>query len=249
MAGARVLLRGCNCDAICPCRSVHGAPGGPSTYGECYGTLSWHVHEGSAGGRRPLRSAGRDVAALLRPTPAERRSGRSCSTSTTRADDAQLDALADIFLGRAGGTVAQLYGPAIGDVHAVRRARITVEHVAPRKRIDVSATSRVEAEGAGVGSRRRAVRDSRASTIPAPNYGATGSPRTTRCCASKSAAAVHASFASDFDYKIRELTPARISTDMESAVYIPPAFGNAAAAWRFVGERGCVQLSVRSLSP
>ena len=39
----------CNCDAICPCRSVHGQPGGPSTYGECFGTLSWHIHEGHAG--------------------------------------------------------------------------------------------------------------------------------------------------------------------------------------------------------
>ena len=33
----------CNCDAICPCRSVRGAPGGPSTSGVCFGTLSWHV--------------------------------------------------------------------------------------------------------------------------------------------------------------------------------------------------------------
>jgi len=32
----------------------------------------------------------------------------------------QRDALADIFLGRAGGTVAELYGPAIGEVHAVQ---------------------------------------------------------------------------------------------------------------------------------
>ena len=36
----------CNCEAICPCRSVGGRPGGPSTYGECFGTLSWHIHDG-----------------------------------------------------------------------------------------------------------------------------------------------------------------------------------------------------------
>ena len=36
----------CNCEAICPCRSVGGRPGGPSTYGECFGTLSWHVRDG-----------------------------------------------------------------------------------------------------------------------------------------------------------------------------------------------------------
>jgi hypothetical protein len=63
-----------------------------------------------------------------------------------RADEAQFAALSAIFLGRAGGTVAAQYGPAIGDVHAVRRARIAVEHVAPRKRIDVSGYITVEAE-------------------------------------------------------------------------------------------------------
>ena len=44
-------------------------------------------------------------------------------------------------------TVSELYGPAIGDVHAVRPARITVEHVAPSKRIDVVGYVTVEAEG------------------------------------------------------------------------------------------------------
>ena len=38
------------------------------------------------------------------------------------ASDEQRSALADIFLGRAGGTVARLYGPAIGEVYAVRLA-------------------------------------------------------------------------------------------------------------------------------
>jgi len=60
---------------------------------------------------------------------------------------AQQAALADIFLGRAGGTVARLYGPAIGEVCAVRPARITLEHVAARKRIDVVGYLHVEAEG------------------------------------------------------------------------------------------------------
>jgi hypothetical protein len=54
-----------------------------------------------------------------------------------RAGEAHRAALADIFLGRAGGTVARQYGPAIGEVHVVRPARISLEHVAPRKRIDV----------------------------------------------------------------------------------------------------------------
>ena len=63
------------------------------------------------------------------------------------ASDGQRTALADIFLGRAGGTVARLYGPAIGEVYAVRTARITLEHGAARKRIDVIGYLTVEAEG------------------------------------------------------------------------------------------------------
>ena len=136
----------CNCDAICPCRSVHGQPGSSSTHGECYGALSWHVHEGRAGG---VDLMDLKVALSLRffddrqpSTPWE-----VVLYVDERADDAQSDALADIFLGRAGGTVSHLYGPAIGEVHAVRSARITLEHVAPRHRIDVLGYLVVEAEG------------------------------------------------------------------------------------------------------
>jgi hypothetical protein len=65
-----------------------------------------------------------------------------------RATEAQLAAISDIYLGRVGGRVMELYGPAIGDVHAVRRARITVEHVAARKRIDVVGYVTLQAQGA-----------------------------------------------------------------------------------------------------
>jgi hypothetical protein len=138
-------FEGCNCEAICPCRSVRGAPGGPSTYGECYGALSWHVHEGHAD---TVDLADRLVVMTLRyfdrvqpSTPWE-----VVLYVDDRSDEAQVEALAAIFLGRAGGTVADQYGPAIGDVHAVRRARITVEHVAARKRIDVAGYITLEAE-------------------------------------------------------------------------------------------------------
>jgi hypothetical protein len=135
----------CNCEAICPCRSVHGRPGGSSTNGICYGTLSWHIREGHAG---PLGLSDLIVVLSLRY-----RDDVHPSTAwevvlyiDDRANDAQHDALADIFLGRAGGTVVALYGPAIGDVHAVRRAHITVEHVALAKRIDIAGYLTVVAE-------------------------------------------------------------------------------------------------------
>ena len=138
-------FEGCNCDAICPCRSVRGAPGGPSTHGECFGALSWHVLEGQADG---IDLAGLLVVMTLRYFDRVQPSTKweVVLYVDDRADDAQLAALAAIFLGRAGGTVAAQYGRAIGDVHAVRRARITVEHVAARKRIDVAGYITVEAE-------------------------------------------------------------------------------------------------------
>jgi len=138
-------FEGCNCDAICPCRSVRGRPGGSSTYGECYGGLSWHVHEGSAGS---VDLSDLKVVMALRyfddvqpSTPWE-----VVLYVDHRADEAQRKWLADIFLGRAGGSVSRLYGPAIGTVHAVRPARIELEHVAARKRIDVVGYLTVEAE-------------------------------------------------------------------------------------------------------
>ena len=135
----------CNCEAICPCRSVGGRESGPSSWGECFGTLSWQIQEGLAGA---VDLDGRTVVMSLRyldrtqpSTPWE-----VVLYVDDAADDAQAGALAAIFLGRAGGSVASLYGPAIGDVIAVRRARITVEHVAARKRIDVVGYLTVEAE-------------------------------------------------------------------------------------------------------
>ena len=139
-------FEGCNCEAICPCRSVHGRPGGPSTHGVCYGAVSWDVQHGHAG---ELDLSDRRVVLSIRyfdnvqpSTPWE-----VVLYVDHRADEVQTQALADIFLGRAGGTVAAQYGPAIGEVHAVRPARITLEHREPRKRIDVVGYLTVEAEG------------------------------------------------------------------------------------------------------
>ena len=137
----------CNCDAICPCRSVGGRPGGPSTHGVCYGTLSWSVGEGSFSG-------GVDLSGLLVVMSLRYRDDVKPSTRwevvlyvDSRASSEQHDALAAIFLGQAGGTVASLYGPAIGDVLAVRSARIEVSHSEARKRIGVAGYVTVSAEG------------------------------------------------------------------------------------------------------
>jgi hypothetical protein len=144
---AGTYFEGCNCEAICPCRSVHRRPGGPSTYGVCFGGLSWQVLRGHADG---LSLAGRSVVLSLwyADNVSPSTPWRVVLYIDDGADDEQAEALADIFLGRAGGTVASQYGPAIGEVLAVRRARITLEHLTPRKRIGVVGYLTVEAEGA-----------------------------------------------------------------------------------------------------
>jgi Protein of unknown function (DUF1326) len=47
---AGMYLEACNCDAICPCRTVDGMSGGRSTHGLCFGALSWRIEEGEARG-------------------------------------------------------------------------------------------------------------------------------------------------------------------------------------------------------
>ena len=47
---AGTYLEACNCDAICPCRTIDGMSGGRSTHGVCFGALSWRVAEGEAAG-------------------------------------------------------------------------------------------------------------------------------------------------------------------------------------------------------
>jgi hypothetical protein len=140
-------FEGCNCEAICPCRSAYDRPGGPSTYGECYGALSWIVEDGHAD---HLDLSGLSVVMTLRYFDNVQPSTRwdVVLYVDERAGSEQQAALADIFLGRAGGTVAALYGPAIGEVRAVRSARITLDHVAPRKRIGVVGYVTLQSEDA-----------------------------------------------------------------------------------------------------
>lgn len=57
---------------------------------------------------------------------------RVCLYVDDAATDDQYAALTEIFLGRAGGTTLRNYAAAIGEVYAVRRATISLEHT-PRR--------------------------------------------------------------------------------------------------------------------
>ena len=96
-------FEGCNCEAICPCRSVGGRPGGPSSFGECFGALSWHIQDGHADGTS--LSGLRVVMSLRYLDQVQPSTPWEVVLYVDRdADDAQRAAVADIFLGRAGRT-------------------------------------------------------------------------------------------------------------------------------------------------
>jgi hypothetical protein len=104
----------CNCEAICPCRMVGGVPGGRSTYGVCYGVLSWRIDEGRAG---DIDLSGLLTALVIRYDDDEEGSPWSVLLHIdARGDERQQEALAQIFLGGFGG-------PHVSRLPWIRKAR------------------------------------------------------------------------------------------------------------------------------
>ena len=89
----------CNCEAICPCRMVNGVKGGRSTYGICYGALSWRVDDGIVGG---VDVTGLCAALVVRYDDDEPGSPWSIVLHVDdRGSVEQREALADVLLIRA----------------------------------------------------------------------------------------------------------------------------------------------------
>jgi hypothetical protein len=135
----------CNCEAICPCRSIGGRAGGRSTYGVCDFALSWWIADGHAG---DVDLAG--CLAVMAGSYDDDEPGspwRVILYVDERADAAQHVALEDIFLGRLGGTPFRNFASAFGKVYAVRRAQIALDHTPDHQRIDVGTYITVRAAG------------------------------------------------------------------------------------------------------
>jgi hypothetical protein len=91
----------CNCEAICPCRTVGGMSGGRSTYGICFGVLSWLVGKGEADG---VSLDGLGTAFAIRYSDDEPGSPWTFVVYVDeRGSEQQRTALAEIFTGRRGG--------------------------------------------------------------------------------------------------------------------------------------------------
>jgi hypothetical protein len=124
----------CNCEAICPCRRIDGVPGGRSTYGECFGVLSWVIEDGLAG---DVSLDGLSVALATRYHDDEAGSPWSFVMYVdVNADDDQRAALVEIYTGKLGGDALNHFPWAWKEsVHvAVRPVAIVVSHE-PRRQL------------------------------------------------------------------------------------------------------------------
>lgn len=133
----------CNCDAICPCRRTDGAEGGRSTHGLCDFALSWWIKEGRHGG-----TVLDGLTTVMVGSYTDRQEWTPWRVALLVDDRASSEAravLADIFLGRAGGTPMANFTGAIGEVLSVRPATIRLDHRRGHERIDVGPAVEVEA--------------------------------------------------------------------------------------------------------
>jgi hypothetical protein len=121
----------CNCEAICPCRRQGGQKlTTGASYGVCDFALSWGIAEGHSG---DVDLSGLSV--VLAGSYRDDETGKPWRVSLyvdDRANTAQHEALAQIFLGRSAGTALRNFAAAIGEVYAIRPAKIELEHT-PRK--------------------------------------------------------------------------------------------------------------------
>ena len=123
----------CNCDAICPCRRIDGAPGGRSTHGICACVLSWLIEEGAAAG---TDLGGLTVALAICYDDDEPGSPWTWILYLDeRSNVEQQAALEGIFTGQLGGD-AETHFPwawKTSELLAVRRVAIEVDHAQRRQ--------------------------------------------------------------------------------------------------------------------
>ena len=123
----------CNCDAICPCRTIDGVKGGRSTHGVCLGVLSWVIEEGAADG---IDLSGMPVAIASHYSDDEPGSPWTWILYLhERASSEQRGAIEQIFTGQLGGDAERHFPWAWkpSDLVAVRPVEIEVNHTRRRQ--------------------------------------------------------------------------------------------------------------------
>jgi hypothetical protein len=124
----------CNCEAICPCRRSRGQKGGRPSYETCDFALSWWIKQGHIGaievGDLKVVMVGR-----WETTPGD--PWHVTLYIDDRATPPQKDALAAVFLGRAGGAIQKGFAANIVEVYAVKSASIELDHTPAREQIEI----------------------------------------------------------------------------------------------------------------
>ncbi|HEY8635222.1 MAG TPA: DUF1326 domain-containing protein [Candidatus Dormibacteraeota bacterium] len=136
-------VEACNCEAICPCRIVGGRDGSRAQYQLCQFVLAWTI---ATGRFEELDLTGFSV--VMAGYWDEDEKGTPWRVELYvdgHASKAQAKALADIFLGRVGGTPARNYAGAISEVLGVNQAELEVIHDKGRQEIRVGDAVHVRA--------------------------------------------------------------------------------------------------------
>ncbi len=135
---AGTYFEACNCEAACPCVFTS-----PPSEGDCKALVGWHIDQGK------FADTALDGlnAALFAYAP-----GHMLQTKwkvalyvDERADAAQQDALAKIYLGAAGGHLAALV-PLIGEVLGVKRAAIDYRSAGKQRSLIIPQVAEMEVE-------------------------------------------------------------------------------------------------------
>jgi hypothetical protein len=125
----------CSCEAICPCRRSRGEKGGRPTYDPCDFALSWWIKQGRAGA---IDLTGLKVVMVGRWEVKRDNPWHVVLYVDDRATPQQAEALAAVFLGRAGGLPARGFGSNIVEIHAVQPAAIDLDHTPDKERLEIA---------------------------------------------------------------------------------------------------------------
>lgn len=128
----------CNCEVVCPCRRQNGAMGGKPTYENCDFALSWWIKDGALGAI-DLADMKVVMAGRWETTPGD--PWRVTLYVDDRATAEQHQALADLFLGKAGGYIQSSFAAGIVEVFGVKSATIKLDHARARARRSMSRRS------------------------------------------------------------------------------------------------------------
>jgi hypothetical protein len=128
----------CNCEAACPCVFL-SAP----SEGECTALVAWHIEQGSFGG---VKMDGLNVGlAVHSPGHMAQVKWKAALYLDDKANDAQRDALTQIFAGQAGGHPARLASH-LGEVIGVKSAPMVFEAKGRQRNLQIGKIAEVRIE-------------------------------------------------------------------------------------------------------